>query len=215
MPAALKRILKNNTSNDLYQLAISKTQTTPTIFAASMFSFWRDLKYPYYQIYPKIFKAFQSLDISKVDFGAIKMPTIEVQTKTGSFIVGVLRGGSPVQIVTLSRNTIEGIQKSTDSVIHPYAKAYLGCCLVLQNEKNLDKLYTPIQKRGPGKPKGIAFGEQIEKSVEPHLRNPHLALFWCGPGRTQPVIKMRSGSLVNKVKVKKIPTGFRKTNETE
>lgn len=49
---------------------------------------------------------------------------------------------------------------------------------------------------------------QFEKDTSPHWRNPHLALFWTGPGRTKPIIKMRSGALILKVSMAEVPTGF-------
>ena len=38
---------------------------------------------------------------------------------------------------------------------------------------------------------------EIERSKSVHWRNPHLALFWTGPGRTQPIIKLRSGAVID------------------
>jgi len=62
------------------------------------------------------------------------------------------------------------------------------------------------RKLGRGFDVGKKLQEQKEKS--PHWRNPHLALFWTGPGRTKPVIKMRSGAVVQRVSMAEVPTGY-------
>jgi hypothetical protein len=49
---------------------------------------------------------------------------------------------------------------------------------------------------------------QLQKEISPHWRNPHLALFWTGPGRTCPIIKMRSGAIIQKVSIAEVPTGY-------
>lgn len=54
---------------------------------------------------------------------------------------------------------------------------------------------------------GFHVGRACETS--PHWRNPHLALFWTGKGRTTPKVQMRSGCLVKKKSMKDVPTGYR------
>ena len=49
---------------------------------------------------------------------------------------------------------------------------------------------------------------EIERSKSVHWRNPHLALFWIGPGRTQPIIKLRSGAIIERVSMAEVPTGY-------
>ena len=49
---------------------------------------------------------------------------------------------------------------------------------------------------------------EIERSKSVHWRNPHLALFWTGPGRTQPIIKLRSGAVIERVSMAEVPTGY-------
>lgn len=58
--------------------------------------------------------------------------------------------------------------------------------------------------------KGFNVGQklQVAKDQSPHWRNPHLALFWTGEGRTVPVIKFRSGSIVQRVSIAEVPTGY-------
>jgi hypothetical protein len=63
-----------------------------------------------------------------------------------------------------------------------------------------------IRKLGRGFDVGKNLQQQKERS--PHWRNPHLCLFWTGEGRTIPVIKLRSGSIVQKVSMAEVPTGF-------
>jgi len=52
---------------------------------------------------------------------------------------------------------------------------------------------------------GWNIGRQM--TVSPHYRIPHSALFWTGPGRTIPLVKIRAGSVVHRKKIEKIPTG--------
>ncbi|MCX7425025.1 MAG: HNH endonuclease [Planctomycetia bacterium] len=49
---------------------------------------------------------------------------------------------------------------------------------------------------------------QLERQKSPHWRNPHLCLFWIGPGRRQPIIQMRSGAVIQRVSMADIPTGY-------
>ncbi len=49
---------------------------------------------------------------------------------------------------------------------------------------------------------------EIERLTSVHWRNPHLALFWTGPGRTQPIIKLRSGAVIERVSMAEVPTGY-------
>jgi hypothetical protein len=49
---------------------------------------------------------------------------------------------------------------------------------------------------------------QLEKEKSPHWRNPHLCLFWTGAGRINPVIKMRSGAVIQRVSMAEVPTGY-------
>lgn len=53
---------------------------------------------------------------------------------------------------------------------------------------------------------GFHVGRICETS--PHWRNPHLALFWTGKGRTKPKIKLRSGCVVKRNRLKEVPTGY-------
>ena len=49
---------------------------------------------------------------------------------------------------------------------------------------------------------------QFQKDESPHWRNPHLCLFWTGEGRITPIIQMRSGSVVQRVSMADVPTGY-------
>jgi hypothetical protein len=55
---------------------------------------------------------------------------------------------------------------------------------------------------------GYNIGRKIE--VIPHVRRPHPALYWVGPGRVNPTILMRRGSVIHKDVVNKVPSGFMK-----
>jgi hypothetical protein len=49
---------------------------------------------------------------------------------------------------------------------------------------------------------------EIERASSPHWRCPHLALFHTGPGRTTPVLKVRSGCVVIPKDMSSVPTGY-------
>lgn len=49
---------------------------------------------------------------------------------------------------------------------------------------------------------------ELERAASPHWRSPHLALFHTGPGRTKPVLKMRSGCVVIPRDMSNVPTGY-------
>jgi len=53
---------------------------------------------------------------------------------------------------------------------------------------------------------GWNVGRHIE--VAPHYRRPHMMLAWTGPERAVPKIVPRSGSVVHRAKVTKVPTGY-------
>ncbi len=62
--------------------------------------------------------------------------------------------------------------------------------------------------------RGFSVGENLEaelkseSSVSPHIRKPHMALFWTGKGRITPVLKLRRGAYVHRSEVTQVPTGF-------
>lgn len=58
--------------------------------------------------------------------------------------------------------------------------------------------------------RGFDIGKkmQFEKDQSPHWRNPHLCLFWTGPGRKKPIIQMRSGAVIQRVGMTEVPTGY-------
>jgi 5-methylcytosine-specific restriction endonuclease McrA len=58
--------------------------------------------------------------------------------------------------------------------------------------------------------RGFDFGRELQHQSEqsPHWRNPHLALFWTGEGRTRPVLKLRAGCVVLPKHMSEVPTGL-------
>ena len=54
----------------------------------------------------------------------------------------------------------------------------------------------------------VGKGLQLEKEKSPHWRNPHLCLFRIGPGRKKAILQMRSGSIVHRVSMAEVPTGY-------
>lgn len=68
----------------------------------------------------------------------------------------------------------------------------------------LEKRAEKIQGRG------FDFGRTLQHLSEtsPHWRNPHMALFWTGVGRTIPVLKKRAGSVVVPKHLSQVPTGY-------
>ena len=76
------------------------------------------------------------------------------------------------------------------------------------SQDNLDRLVDKAKRRGK-------FGWSVGKQMEtvPHYRRPHPALVWTGKGRLVPKIIMRSGSIVHRETVEKVPTGYGTTDE--
>lgn len=62
------------------------------------------------------------------------------------------------------------------------------------------------RKQGLGFDVGREWHETRDTS--PHYRNAHLALFWTGKGRSIPVVKLRSGCVVNPRALTEMPTGY-------
>ncbi|NDC55256.1 MAG: GIY-YIG nuclease family protein [Alphaproteobacteria bacterium] len=58
--------------------------------------------------------------------------------------------------------------------------------------------------------RGFNFGKDLQRQSElsPHWRNPHMALYWTGEGRTKPVLKLRAGSVVIPKHLSSVPTGY-------
>jgi len=58
--------------------------------------------------------------------------------------------------------------------------------------------------------RGFSVGKELQKKTEisPHIRNPHMALYWTGPGRKEPVLIFRAGAKVLLKKLESVPTGF-------
>lgn len=63
-------------------------------------------------------------------------------------------------------------------------------------------------RRGAGRGFNVGKKLQEQKEKSPHWRNPHLALFWTGKGRTKPIIKMRSGAVIQRASMAEVPTGY-------
>lgn len=70
-------------------------------------------------------------------------------------------------------------------------------------QDNLDALVDKAKRRGK---LGWSLGKQLE--TVPHYRRPHPALVWTGKGRKMPKVVMRSGAIVHRNVVEKIPTGY-------
>lgn len=61
-----------------------------------------------------------------------------------------------------------------------------------------------FRRRGPG----WEIGKLYEPTSGPYVVPPHPQRYWVGKGRTQVVIKTRSGYVVDREKITKIPSGF-------
>jgi hypothetical protein len=58
--------------------------------------------------------------------------------------------------------------------------------------------------------RGFSVGKELQQrsDISPHFRNPHMALYWTGPGRKEPTLLLRSGVHVLLKKIAQVPTGF-------
>ena len=61
-----------------------------------------------------------------------------------------------------------------------------------------------FRRRGPG----WEIGKRYEPTSGPYVVPPHPQRYWVGKGRTQVVVKTRSGYVVDREKITKIPSGF-------
>lgn len=58
--------------------------------------------------------------------------------------------------------------------------------------------------------RGFSVGKELQQrsDISPHFRNPHMALYWTGPGRKEPTLIFRAGADVMLKKIARVPTGF-------
>ena len=72
-----------------------------------------------------------------------------------------------------------------------------------------------VRQNGRGYTVGKQFEEKLarERSVNPHIRRPHMALFWVGKGRTKPSLQLRKGAIINSKKMTEVPTGYVREEE--
>ena len=58
--------------------------------------------------------------------------------------------------------------------------------------------------------RGFSVGKELQQrsDISPHYRNPHMALYWTGPGRKEPTLIFRSGADVMLKKITQVPTGL-------
>lgn len=62
--------------------------------------------------------------------------------------------------------------------------------------------------RRQGRGFDIGRSMEIQRATSPHWRCPHPAVFHTGPGRTIPVLKIRSGCVVVPKDMSQVPTGY-------
>ena len=74
-----------------------------------------------------------------------------------------------------------------------------------------DELRARLQDKAKRRGKnGFLIGSLLDSSdVSPHIRKPHIALYWTGKGRKVPKILMRKGAVIHRSKIEKIPTGYK------
>jgi len=75
-------------------------------------------------------------------------------------------------------------------------------------KKYLEDRAARINGRGFGVGEKLESELKVESSVSPHIRKPHMALFWTGKGRTIPVLQLRRGAYIHRSDVTKVPTGY-------
>jgi hypothetical protein len=97
---------------------------------------------------------------------------------------------------------------SDEDVITPVVLAKDRTKYEATNDLNVRRWIEQRARRLAGTGFDVGKRLQMEKDKSPHWRNPHFCLFWTGEGRTKPVIKMRSGSVVLRVTMAEVPTGY-------
>lgn len=65
--------------------------------------------------------------------------------------------------------------------------------------------------------RGFSVGKELQQrsDISPHWRNPHMALYWTGPGRKEPTMIFRAGADVMLKKLGRVPTGFLGTEQQD
>lgn len=101
-----------------------------------------------------------------------------------------------------------GLLAKGDDMITPIVLAKDRSKYETTNDAEGKKWMEDRAARRAGRGYDIGKRLQLEKEKSPHFRNPHLCLFWTGEGRKVPVIKMRSGAVIQKVSMANVPTGF-------
>jgi hypothetical protein len=101
-----------------------------------------------------------------------------------------------------------GLLAQNDDLVTPIVLSKDQSKYDLTDDKALKKWLESRAAKRAGR--GFNFGKrlQIESEQSPHWRNPHLCLFWIGEGRKTPIIKMRSGAVIQKVSMAEVPTGY-------
>ena len=75
-------------------------------------------------------------------------------------------------------------------------------------KKRLEDRAARLQGRGYSVGKGLEETLAKDHSVSPHMRRPHMALFWTGKGRTEPRLQLRRGCVVKPHDITEVPTGY-------
>lgn len=81
-------------------------------------------------------------------------------------------------------------------------------------KKYLEDRAARINGRGFGVGEDLENELKVASSVSPHIRKPHMALFWTGKGRTVPVLQLRRGAYIHRSDVTKVPTGYMDRDES-
>jgi hypothetical protein len=92
----------------------------------------------------------------------------------------------------------------TPVVLSKHQEKYDAAATDAMAKKWLEDKAAKIQGRG------FSVGKELQSRSEssPHWRNPHMALYWTGAGRTTPVLKLRAGSVVMPKHLTEVPTGY-------
>jgi hypothetical protein len=155
--------------------------------------------------------------------------TISGKIQTCTMILPYRLGPTVGQVLTHSESTRDNddtqmlSKEMCEKITH-----IVVTCLLLENDpqiihpdvltddvdkwkETLDPKYVEKAKRR-GK-FGWVIGRDME--VMPHIRSWTFALYWTGKGRTKPIVRFRSGCIVHKQLVEKIPTGYETEAEND
>jgi hypothetical protein len=212
------KMIESTKSSDRERISFIKGMGAVTI--------WREEHRPYYNVYPVIAESLVKTDLSSLKHTDVKFPN-NLQTLVFKFdelskYRSFLAVKHETHLFVIIHDKTMGDDLLTLDVRNnfyddPELKILVGALMLddefierdmNEKEKRNNKPLKYFQKIGKF---GWNVGANVEKEkreMGAHFRSPHLAVRWCGQGRTEKRIVRVRGTIVNRKKLTDIPTGY-------